>query len=96
MSEEPEEPQFPALTGDEIHKSLDDIVTMLASHANHLDKQTKALNQLGEVSIAARQAAFTARDQTAPKKYGELVGATIDGKINDNLVRMSQMCVDLL
>ena len=33
--------------------------------------------------------------QTDPKKYGELVGETIDGRINDNLVRMARMITDL-
>ena len=33
--------------------------------------------------------------QTDPQKYGELVGETIDGRINDNLVRMARMITDL-
>jgi hypothetical protein len=53
------------------------------------------LNRLNKTATEARQAAFAAKAQTDPKAYGELLGETIDGKINDNLVRMGQMCVDL-
>lgn len=66
MSEQPDQPEFPALSNDEIHKSLDDIATLLAGQSNRMDEQTKVLNRLSEVAIAARQAAFAAREQTDP------------------------------
>ena len=58
MSEQRDQPAFPALSDDEIHKSLDDIATLLAGQSNRMDEQTKVLNRLSEVAIAARQAAF--------------------------------------
>ena len=92
---DPDQPDFPALSDDELRETLDLMATAVASMSNRIDGLTTVANKQIEVSTEARIAAFAARDQTNPKKYGELVGATIDGKINDNLVRMGQMCVDL-
>jgi cytochrome oxidase assembly protein ShyY1 len=92
---DPDQPEFPALSDAELRETVDLMATAVASMSNRIDGLTKAANRQIAVSTEARIAAFAARDQTNPKKYGELVGATIDGKINDNLVRMGQMCVDL-
>lgn len=90
-----EQPERPALSNEELRETIDLMATAVASMSNRIDGLTTVANKQFEVSTEARIAAFAARDQTNPKKYGELVGATIDGKINDNLVRMGQMCVDL-
>ncbi|KQB95030.1 hypothetical protein AL073_18390 [Loktanella sp. 1ANDIMAR09] len=90
-----DQPEFPALSDEELRETLDLMATAVASMSNRIDSLTKVANKQIAVSTEARIAAFAARDQTNPKKYGEMVGATIDGKINDNLVRMGQMCVDL-
>lgn len=92
---DPDQPEFPALSDDELRETLDLMATAVASMSNRIDGLTTVANKQIAVSTEARIAAFAARDQTNPKKYGELVGATIDGKINDNLMRMGQMCVDL-
>lgn len=92
---DPDQPEFPALSDAELGETLDLMATAVASMSNRIDGLTKIANKQIEVSTEARIAAFAARDQTNPKKYGELVGTTIDGRINDNLVRMGQMCVDL-
>ena len=60
-----------------------------------VDAQTGVLDRVNKTAAEARQAAFAARSQTDPQKYGDLVGETIDGKINDNLVRMARMITDL-
>ena len=60
-----------------------------------MDAQTGVLDRVNKTATEVRQAAFAARSQTDPKKYGELVGETIDGKIGDNLVRMARMITDL-
>ena len=52
-------------------------------------------DRVNKTAAEARQAAFAARSQTDPQKYGDLVGETIDGRINDNLVRMARMITDL-
>ena len=59
------------------------------------DAHTEVLDRVNKTAAEARQAAFAARSQTDPKHYGELVGETIEGKINDNLIRLGRMCVDL-
>lgn len=85
----------PALSDDELRETLDMVGTVLASVSNRVDEQTKVLDRVNKTATEARQAAFAARSQTDPEHYGELVGKTIDGKINDNLIRMGQMCIDL-
>ena len=92
---DPDQPEFHALSDDELRETLDLMATAVASMSNRIDGLTTVANKQIEVSTEARIAAFAARDQTSPKKYGELIGTTINGKINDNLVRMGQMCVDL-
>jgi len=67
----------------------------MASVSDRVDAQTGVLDRVNKTATEARQAAFAARSQTDPQKYGELVGETIDGKINDNLVRMARMITDL-
>lgn len=92
-----DQPEFPApLSDDELRETLDLMATAVASMSNRIDGLTTVANKQIEVSTEARIAAFAARDQTNPKKYGEIVGATLDGKINENLVRMGQMATDLL
>ena len=54
-------------------------------------RRCEVLDRVNKTAIEARQVAFAAKAQTDSKRYGELVGQTID----DNLVRMGQMCVDL-
>lgn len=90
-----DQPEFPRLPDDEIHKILDGMAELIASVSNRVDGHTTVLNRVSQTATEARQAAFAARDQTNPERYGELVGETIDGRINDNLVRMAQMINDL-
>jgi hypothetical protein len=85
----------PAPPDDELRETLDLLSTVMASVSDRVDANTQVLDRLNKTATEARQAAFAAKAQTDPKAYGELVGETIDGKINDNLVRMGQMCVDL-
>lgn len=85
----------PAPPDDELRETLDLLSTVMASVSDRVDAQTVVLDRVNKTAAEARQAAFAAKAQTDPKAYGELVGETIDGKINDNLVRMGQMCVDL-
>lgn len=80
---------------DELREILDLLATTVASMSNRIDGLATVANKQIQVSTEARIAAFAAQEQTDPKKYGEIVGSTIDGKINDNLIRMGQMCIDL-
>jgi hypothetical protein len=92
----PDDAPSPApLSDQELRETLNMVGTVVASVSDRVDSQTTAMNGLIKTATEARQAAFAAQKQTDPEHYGELIGATIDGKINDNLVRMGQMCVDL-
>lgn len=90
-----DQPDLPTLSDDELRETLDRLAALSLDMSDRLEEQTKAINRISTATSEARRAAQAAKDQTNPENYGELVGATIDGKINDNLVRMGQMCVDL-
>ena len=81
---------------DELRETVELMSKVVARTSDRVDAQTKVLKDLDGTLAEVRSATFLAAEQTDPKRYGELVGATIDGRINDNLVRMGQMCVDLL
>ena len=92
----PDQPDLPALSDDELRETLDRLAALSLDMSDRLEEQTKAINRISTATSEARRAAQAAKDQTNPENYGELVGATIDGKINDNLVRMGRMATDLL
>ncbi|WP_111735565.1 hypothetical protein [Roseovarius amoyensis] len=71
------------------------IGTVLASVSDRVDGQTDALDRLVKTATEARQAAFAARSQTDPAKFGEMVGETIEGRIDDSLARMREFGVEL-
>ena len=96
MSEESDQPEFPALSNDEIHKSLDDIATLLAGQSNRMDEQTKVLNRLSEVAIAARQAAFAAREQTDPEHYADFAVTLVEDRTGKIIDRMNDVASGLL
>ena len=85
----------PAPPDDDLRETVDLMGKLVARMSERVDTQTKILKDLDGTVAEARSAAFTAAEQTDPEHYGQLVGETIDGKINDNLVRMGQMCVAL-
>ncbi|GAD57239.1 hypothetical protein [Limimaricola cinnabarinus] len=85
----------PALSDEELCETLDLLSTVLASVSDRVDAQTTVLDRVNKTATEARQAAFAAKTQTDPERYGEMVGRTIDGQINDNLIRMGRMAVDL-
>ena len=85
----------PALPDDELRETLELLSTVMASVSDRVDAQTGVLDRVNKTAAEARQAAFAARSQTDPQKYGDLVGETIDGRINDNLVRMARFALEL-
>jgi hypothetical protein len=96
MSQEPNQPEFPALSDDEIHKSLDDIATLLSSQGNRLDEQTKVLNRLREVATEARQAAFAAREQTDPEHYADFAVTLMEDRTGQIIDRMNDVASGLI
>ena len=63
--------------------------TVMASVSDRVDAQTDVLDRVNKTPTEARQAAFAAMAQTDPKRYGELIGETIDGWIKETLIRMA-------
>lgn len=96
MSEQPDQPEFPALSDDEIHKSLDDIATLLSNQGNRLDEQTKMLNRLREVATEARQAAFAAREQTDPEQYADFAVTLMEDRTGKIIDRMNDVASGLI
>lgn len=96
MPEQSDQPEFPALSDDEIHKSLDDIATLLAGQSNRMDEQTKVLNRLSEVAIAARQAAFAAREQTDPEHYADFAVTLMEDRTGKIIDRMNDVASGLI
>ena len=96
MSQETDQPAFPALSDDEIHKSLDDIATLLSSQGNRQDEQTKVLNRLREVATEARQAAFAAREQTDPEHYVHFAVTLMEDRTGKIIDRMNDVTSGLI
>tara|TARA_R110002110_G_scaffold362782_1_gene572669 strand:- start:11650 stop:12213 length:564 start_codon:yes stop_codon:yes gene_type:complete len=93
---DPDQPAFPALSDDDLRETLDLMATAVASMSNRIDGLTKVANKQIAVSTEARIAAFAAREQTNPEKYGELIGQTVDGGIADSLKRLNKAAGVLL
>lgn len=77
------------LSDDELRETLEMIGTVVASVSDRVDAQTSSMDRLVKTATEARQAAFAAQNQTDPEHYGDLVGATIDGRITDTLRRLT-------
>ena len=94
MSDTPASPA--SLSDDDLRETLDLLATAVASISDRVDDQTRVLDRVNKTATEARSAAFAAQKQTDPEHYGEIVGATIDGRIGDALDRVGQMAGDLL
>lgn len=75
----------PALSDDELRETLDLFSTVMASVSDRVDAHTQVLDRLNKTATEARQAAFAAKAQTDPERYGDLVGDTITAKVTDPL-----------
>ena len=84
----PDQPSFPSLSDDELRETLELLSTVMASVSDRVDDQTKALDRINKTATEARQAAFAAKAQTDPERYGALVGQTIDGHLSETLQRL--------
>ena len=86
----------PAPPDDDLRETVDLMGRLVARISDRVDTQTKVLQQLDGTLAEARAAAFTAAEQTDPEQYGQLVGATIDGRIADSLKRLNKAAETLL
>ena len=93
---DPDQPEFPALSDAELRETLDLMATAVASMSNRIDELQSVAKKQIAVSTEARIAAFAARDQSNPKKYGELIGQTVDRGIADSLKRLNKAAGVLL
>lgn len=77
------------LFGDaDMKETLDLLSEVIANVSARVDDQTQALEGLRKTSVETRQAAVAARSQTDPKRYGDIVGETIGGRIGQTLDRL--------
>jgi|TARA_R110000744_G_scaffold377735_1_gene493058 hypothetical protein len=70
----PDQPDLPALSYDDLRETLDLMATAVASMSDRIYDLTAVADKQINVATEARIAAFAARDQTNPKKYGDLLG----------------------
>lgn len=91
-----DDPVSPAPRDDELPETLERLIQLTLTLSDQMEEQTKAINKGTTLANEARHAADTARKQTDPKAFGQLVGEVIDGEIDENLARMARMATDLL
>lgn len=85
----------PALSDEELRETLDLLSTVLASVSDRVDAQTTVLDRVNKTATEARQAAFAAKTQTDPERYGEMVGQALAGRIRMNLDELDRMGTQL-
>ena len=81
MSDTPASPT--PLSDDDLRETLDLLATAIASISDRVDDQTRVLDRVNKTATEVCSAAFAAQKQTDPEHYGEIIGATIDGRIGD-------------
>ena len=84
----------PALSDAELRETFDLMATAVASMSDRIDDLTRVADKQIKVSTEAWIAAFAAREQTDPKKYGELVGITVSSHLTkplETLLRTSDL-----
>ena len=83
------------LSDDDLRETLDLLATAVASMSDRLDDQTRMLDRVNKTATEARSAAFAARKQTDPDRYGALVGDVLNGRIGDSVVKIYELAADL-
>ncbi len=89
-------PDRPALFDAELRETLDRLGNLSLRVYDQVQEQTKAINHATTAADEARRAAKATEKQTDPETYGELVGATIDGRIANSLKRLNKAAAALL
>ena len=96
MPQDSNQPQFPALSDAALRETLDLMATAVASMSDRIDALTAATDKQMKLSTEARIAAFAAKDQTDPQRYGEVIGQTVEEHIADGLRTLNQASNDVL
>ena len=89
-------PDRPALSDAELGEHLDRMADLTIDMSEQVNEQTRAINHISTVASEARRAAKAAEKQTDPEHYGELVGQTIEGRINETIKRMDRASAEIL
>jgi|TARA_B100002003_G_scaffold250914_1_gene292114 uncharacterized membrane protein len=87
----PDQPDLPALSDDDLRETLDLMATAVASMSDRIDDLSAVADKQIKVATEARIAAFAARDQTNPKKYGDLLGQTLDSHLGATADAMTEI-----
>lgn len=91
MSQESDQPEFPALSDAELRETLDLMATAVASMSDRIDALTAAADKQIKVSTEARIAAFAAKDQTDPRRYGEALAKTLNAGLGQVATDMAEI-----
>lgn len=86
-----DQPEFPALSDDELRETLDLMATAVASMSDRIDALTFTADRQIKVSTEARIAAFAAKDQTDPKRYGDALAKTLNAGLGQVAIDMAEI-----
>jgi len=89
-------PDRPALSDAQLREQLDRMGDLTIDMSEQVHEQTKAINHISTVASEARRAAKAAEKQTDPEHYGELVGQTIEGRLDETIRKMSHASAEVL
>lgn len=89
-------PDRPPLSDEALQEQLDRMGDLTIDMSEQVNEQTRAINHISTVASEARRAAKAAEKQTDPEHYGELVGQTIEGRINETIKRMDRASAEIL
>ncbi|MFG6511802.1 MULTISPECIES: hypothetical protein [unclassified Sulfitobacter] len=86
-------PASPAAPDDE---TLDRLISLTLTLSDQVDEQTRAINKGTTLANEARHAAKAAQEQTDPEHYGDLIGQTVEGRIDNSLKRLDAASAEVL
>lgn len=91
-----EQPERPALSDAVLLEQLDRMAELTIDMSEQVTEQTRAINHISTVASEARRAAKAAQKQTDPEHYGELVGQTIEGRLDETIRIMDRASAEIL
>lgn len=94
-SDPPDRTDRPALSNEDLCETLDLFSTVMASVSDRVDAHTQVLDRLNKTATEARQAAFAAKAQTDPERYGELIADRLDDELRDRLRGLDHLTSNL-
>ncbi len=89
-------PDRPPLSDEALQEQLDRMADLTIDMSEQVNEQTRAINYISTVASEARRAAKAAQKQTDPEHYGELVGQTIEGRLDETIKKMDRASAEIL